>query len=303
MSTESPRISVVIPLYNKGAYIAATLQSVLHQTFPDFEVLVVDDGSTDNGPQAVRTFTDSRIRVVSQKNEGVSSARNQGIRLAQAPHIAFLDADDLWQPTYLQQMVPFILQHPGCGLYIAAHQVAEKHRVLEPTVALPTGVLQDYFKAELENKITRLSSTIAPREVCLQVGCFPVGMISGEDSFFCGKVAMAYRVAFLAKPLVIYNQQYSGLKTRSFKGDTCAESWCDLYQPGQFYQNEFVAIKALKAGVRFALSLHREQSRSIEHKTAYTSLFKKKWRYLYFLNRVPAAFILLYKKIKPFLAN
>ncbi|GAA4303404.1 glycosyltransferase family 2 protein [Nibribacter koreensis] len=303
MSQVRPEISVVIPLYNKGPYVGATLQSVLDQTFGNYEVVVVDDGSTDDGLQTVKLFTDARIKVVSQANQGVSSARNHGVRQAQAPFIAFLDADDLWQPTYLQEMLGFIQQYPNCGLYIAAHKVAEKNKVQDPDKGLPNGLVPDYFKAELDHKITRLSSTVVPRAVCEKVGCFPMGMVSGEDTYFCGKVAIAHPVAFLNKPLVIYNQQYSGLSTRSFKGDACAESWCDLYQPGQYYQNELVAVKALKAGIRFALSMHRDQSRIIEKKTAYTTLFRKKWRYLYFLNRVPTAFIVLYKKIKPLLAK
>lgn len=303
MNVESPKVSVVIPLYNKGEYIADTLSSVLNQTFPDFEVLVVNDGSTDHGLQAVRAFADSRIKVLEQSNQGVSSARNLGIREAQAPYIAFLDADDIWEPSYLEEMAKFIAQYPACGLYVAAHKVAEKNRVFAPPAHLSTGLVPDYFKAELENKITRLSSTVVPRTVCQEVGCFPKGMVSGEDSYFCGKVAISYPVAFLSKPLVIYNQQFSGLLHRSFKGDTCVEQWSDLFQAGEFYRNEFIASKALKAGVRFAMALQRAQSRSIEQTTAYTTLFKKKWRYLYFLNRVPSAFILLYKKIKPFLAN
>jgi glycosyltransferase involved in cell wall biosynthesis len=303
MSQANPIFSVVIPLYNKGAYVGATLHSVLQQTFSQFEVVVVDDGSTDHGLEVVKGFTDGRIKVFHQQNEGVSSARNHGIRQSQAEYIAFLDADDLWQPTYLEEMLQFIQQYPTCGLYIAAHKVADRNKLLEPDLELETGILPDYFKAELQSKITRLSSTVVPRTICQEVDCFPVGMISGEDSYFCGKIAMAHPVAFLAKPLVTYNRQYSGLSNRSFKGDTCVESWCDLYQPGKFYQNELVAVKALKAGIRMALSLNRQQSRVIEKKTAYTTLFQKKWRYLYFLNRVPAPFIYLYKKIKPLLGK
>ncbi|AMM52903.1 hypothetical protein TH61_11660 [Rufibacter sp. DG15C] len=295
--------SVVIPLYNKGAYVGATLQSVLKQTLTKFEVVVVDDGSTDNGLEVVKSFTDNRIKIFHQQNEGVSSARNHGIRQSQAEYIAFLDADDLWQPLYLEEMLQFMQQYPNCGLYIAAHKVADRNKVLEPDLGLETGILPDYFKAELHNKITRLSSTVVPRAICQEVDCFPVGMVSGEDSYFCGKIAISHKVAFLANPLVTYNRQYSGLSTRSFKGDTCQENWYDLYRPGKFYQNELVAVKALKAGIRMALSLNRAQSRVIEKKTSYTSLFKKKWRYLYFLNRVPAPFIFLYKKIKPLLGK
>lgn len=89
-------ISVVIPLYNKDKQIAKTLYSVLKQTYPNFEVIVVNDGSTDNSLSEVSKISDSRIRLICQENKGVSAARNRGIQEAKSDYIAFLDADDEW---------------------------------------------------------------------------------------------------------------------------------------------------------------------------------------------------------------
>jgi len=91
--------SVVIPLYNKERSVKNTIESVLNQTFQDFEVIVVNDGSTDNSLEVVKSFNDERIRIINQKNSGVSSARNRGIKEAKYEWIAFLDADDLWEIT------------------------------------------------------------------------------------------------------------------------------------------------------------------------------------------------------------
>lgn len=88
------KYSVVIPLYNKEHYIASTLRSVLAQTYPDYEVIVVDDGSTDHSLQACKEVRSDKIRVVQQVNQGVSAARNKGIELAAGEYICFLDADD-----------------------------------------------------------------------------------------------------------------------------------------------------------------------------------------------------------------
>ena len=101
----TPRVSVVIPLYQTEVYIASALRSVLAQTFRDFEVLVVDDGSRDRGPDIARGTGDARVRVVVQENRGLAGARNTGIREARGAIVALLDADDLWEPEKLARHV------------------------------------------------------------------------------------------------------------------------------------------------------------------------------------------------------
>ena len=100
-----PRVSVVIPLYQTERYIAKALRSVIDQTFADFEVIVVDDGSRDGGPQIARDWRDPRVRVITQENRGLAGARNTGIRHARGELVALLDADDLWEPTKLERHV------------------------------------------------------------------------------------------------------------------------------------------------------------------------------------------------------
>ncbi len=117
-----PRVSVVIPLYNKAPYILRTLESVAAQSMSDFEVIVVDDGSTDCGAAVVRSFADPRFRVISQANAGPGAARNRGLLQARARYVAFLDADDRWLPDFLQQNLELLKRHPqaaavSCGWY------------------------------------------------------------------------------------------------------------------------------------------------------------------------------------------
>lgn len=110
-------ISVVIPLYNKEKSIRGTLLSVCTQTYTDFEVIVVDDGSTDKGGIIAASFPDKRISVIHKPNGGVCSARNLGVQKANGEFIAFLDADDYWEPTYLETLVQLINDYPKAGIW------------------------------------------------------------------------------------------------------------------------------------------------------------------------------------------
>jgi len=101
----TPFFSVIIPLYNKEKYIEATLSSVLKQTFTDFEVIIVDDGSSDNSLKIVSQFNSPKISIIHQKNQGAPLARNNGIRAAQSENIALLDADDHWHPNHLLELI------------------------------------------------------------------------------------------------------------------------------------------------------------------------------------------------------
>jgi glycosyltransferase involved in cell wall biosynthesis len=112
-------ISVIIPLYNKGAYIGRALDSVFAQTFQDYEVIVIDDGSTDDGPERVASYTDERLHLIRQANAGPGAARNRGIREAKGKYVAFLDADDEWLPEYLMKSYTVLEQHKECDFSVS----------------------------------------------------------------------------------------------------------------------------------------------------------------------------------------
>lgn len=294
---ETPFFSVVIPLYNKEAYIADTLRAVLDQAEPDFEVLVINDGSTDRSLDVVTAFTDARIRVYTKKNGGVSSARNFGIRQARGKYIAFLDADDLWEPAYLQQMKKLIVQFPDCGLYGSAYKILENDTIRHAGGHMPEGIIEDYFKTELEYQISRTSATVVCHKVFEKIDGFPEGMIGGEDNFFFSRIAIHYKVAFTPQPLVAYNKESNGIAARFGKMDQSAETWYDLYEAGNYYRNEYIAYKGIENGIRHALGLHRARSRKMEECFQYTMLSRNRWLYLFFLNRVPAFGIRLLNKM------
>ncbi len=135
MQTVTPAVSVVIPLYNSERTVAATLHSVLAQTFVDFEVLVVNDGSTDRGVDVVRGIADARVRVIHQENRGLAGARNTGIRHARACTIALIDADDLWHRQKLEHHVRHLDAEPQIGVSLS-------HARLIDETGQPLGLVQ-----------------------------------------------------------------------------------------------------------------------------------------------------------------
>ena len=142
------KYSVVIPLYNKEHYIAGTLRSVLTQTFPDYEVIVVDDGSTDHSLQACKEVRSDKIRVVQQVNQGVSAARNKGIELAAGEYICFLDADDTWHPDYLQNIETIVQKYPQSDIFVTAYRIIYANGRCKESRRLPqaNGCLPSYWE-------------------------------------------------------------------------------------------------------------------------------------------------------------
>ncbi len=196
----SPAVSVVIPLYNKRATIRRALDSVLRQTFSGFEILVVDDGSTDGGAEIAAQTGDPRVRVIRQPNAGASAARNRGIAEAAAGLIAFLDADDFWEPEFLATILDLAQAYPDAGMYLTGRrQVNADGSVMDVWAALPEGrsmgILPSYFAAPEEGGLAHSSAVAMPRAVLRAVGGFREGEHMGEDIDMWVRVAARYPVA------------------------------------------------------------------------------------------------------------
>ena len=214
-------ISVVIPLYNKEKAIIATLQSVLAQTYTDFEVVVVDDGSTDNSLNVAREYASSLpsfqgragvrpiLRVIHKENGGVSSARNRGIKEAKGEYIAFLDADDVWDKAYLAEQLKMIHDFPGAamwGINFAETNNGQLVRKLE--TGLPAGYrgyVDNYF--QMKGRISDLfcsSSVVINKDVFDKVGMFDERIKYAEDTDMWWRIIATHKVAFYDRYMVFY---------------------------------------------------------------------------------------------------
>ena len=204
------KFSVVIPLYNKMHYIEKTLRSVLAQTCQDFEVVVVDDGSTDASAQVAAAVTSDKIRIISQPNQGVAVARNTGIENARGEFIAFLDADDEWYPDYLETIDGLTREFPGSGFYVTAYDVdlGGGKRKVSTLLSPETGCLDSYWLTLAKGyDFVWTSATTIRRQELLDAGLFKPGEKIGQDLDMWARVARNNRkVAYCAKRCVIYNR-------------------------------------------------------------------------------------------------
>ena len=240
------KYTVIMPLYNKAPYVRKAVESVVGQTYQDWELIVVDDGSTDGGGNIVASIADPRIRLVRQENAGVSAARNRGVAisgtnadtrnkecatppttpsldienaapssgevaLAPPPHLCFLDADDWWEPAFLEEMAGLIERHPDAGIYGTGYYIVKngKKRVA------PIGVEDGFAEGEI-NYCQVYAKTLCmplwtgavcmPRHIFDEQGGFPTGIKLGEDFLLWVHIALAHPVVLLNKPLSNYNQ-------------------------------------------------------------------------------------------------
>ena len=203
------KFSVIIPLYNKAPYVRKALETVCAQTYRDYEIIVINDGSTDNSAIIAEEYLNGvegiSYQILSQQNAGVSAARNNGVAQASGDYIAFLDADDWWEPTYLEQMAKLIDDYPDAGLY-GLNYIYYKPGKTRVALKSQTGYI-NYPKEYLQNNAMMIftSSSSMPKRVFEEMGGFPLGIRLGEDFLLWAKTALHHKVAFCDQPLAYYN--------------------------------------------------------------------------------------------------
>lgn len=203
--------SIIIPLYNKEKHIKHTLKSVLDQTCVDFEIIIVNDGSTDTSLEEVADIIDNRIKLFTIENQGVSNARNFGVSKAESEFIVLLDADDFWKPNHLESIKKLQKTFPHCGMYATAYgSVFGGKRISSVYNNIPkqsnwSGIIDDFFECSSINCIASSSSVMIPKNIYEDLGGFNSAYNSGEDTDFWIRIALNFEVAFTNEPSVLIN--------------------------------------------------------------------------------------------------
>jgi len=243
-------LSVVIPLYNKQNTIQRAIQSVLKQTFQQFEIIIVNDGSTDNSVAKATEIHDERIRIIHQKNQGASVARNTGIENATYNWIAFLDADDEWLPEFLETVTNLHTKYPECNVlatsYYLCNSKGEKRNIKLKRIKFSgeDGIMENYFEVATYSSPPFCSISIAINKVALlEIGGFPVGIKSGEDLLTWAKLAVNNKITYSTKTMAIFYYPES-LKDRppriNVEGDFVGDELFKLLNESDIQQKSFL---------------------------------------------------------------
>ncbi len=206
-STSTVHVSIIIPVYNQAQYLDTAIQSVLSQTYRDYEIIVVNDGSTDNTAEVACRYRD-QIHYIFQENQGLAGARNTGIRAAVGNFIALLDSDDLWLEHYLERMIALTEENPQvCVYYCAAYCVNEEGSLMEQIVGYRDIKPTALFAQILRSNFIIPSTVLIRKAIIDQAACFDMSLRSCEDwdlwlrllasgNFFvgCPDVLVKYRI-------------------------------------------------------------------------------------------------------------
>lgn len=207
----TPAVSVIIPAYNAMAFLPETLDSVLNQTLTDFEIIIVNDGSKDNIVEWATKIIEPRVKLISQKNQGVSQARNTGILKSRGTYIAFLDADDIWEPSKLEKQVKAFESNPELGLVdTQVFMIDQQNNILH--MAGSSYQEGNVLRRAIEENLVMCGSSPMIRRQCIEkVGFFDTGLHGTEDWHMWARIAIYYPFKVITEPLVRYRQHPSSI--------------------------------------------------------------------------------------------
>lgn len=299
-----PYFSVVIPLYNKQNYIAGTLQSVLAQTFTDFEIIIINDVSTDNSLAVAQKFSDSRIKIIKHPlNKGLSASRNTGIKNAEASFVAFLDADDIWKPQFLEKIHELTLSFPNVDLFGTKYEeIYPGDIIIEHTFKIDTGIIENFFRQNLKQPIYCPSSLCVRKNAFQKTGFYNEKITLGEDVDFNIRAHIVCKMAYFNQPLVRYTMLSENQITRATLKNKVITDY-DFYEktnPGHKDLKKYLDFSRYIMAKRYKLDGDQEQYKKLTKAITLASLNYKQIILLYspafILNAIKRIKLILIKK-------
>lgn len=293
MSSTKPQFSVIIPLYNKAAEVEATVRSVLAQSLEPLEIVVVDDGSTDESAAVVERIASPLVRLIRQPNAGECAARNRAMAEARGDYFALLDADDLWKPEFLEEMASLIASWPECGIYSTAFEVVSPTGRVRGNCPTERGVVENFWRESMTRYVTIPSATVLPRRVVEELGGFPEGMKMGGDQFMWIKVASRYGVCFSPRALCDYSMVASNRSSSIYTPEKTPYSLEEFLNPPYEsreenpWRAEFVAKCAIGKALTLTAKGDEEFGRRVVRNFGYTRHYRRGLRKLRALLLVP----------------
>jgi glycosyltransferase involved in cell wall biosynthesis len=246
----NPVVSVVMPVFNVAPFVRLAVESVLKQTLADFEMVVVDDGSTDGTMDALQSIDDSRLEVVTQENAGSSAARNAGARRSQAPYIAFIDGDDLWSPKKLAVHIDFMKTHPGVDLTFSHSSIINEQGNPLGRFSRPVRGYISFRHLLIQNVVHNGSAVVARREALEKAGYFDTSLRSAVDHDLWLRVALirSNNVYCIPQVLTFYRMR-EGQITKDWR--RMQQSWKTLIEKLRRVAGEDVAAVEDRARAHF----------------------------------------------------
>lgn len=291
---ESERISVVIPLYNKAAEVERALMSVVAQSLAPREIIVVDDGSTDNSAEIVERVAmqhpEANIRLIRQENGGVSAARNRGIEEATGDYVALLDADDEWLSGYIAEVCRLMTYYPDSDAYSTSFYIVNNGRRTAAPVPKSEGVI-DPAEEALKGRYPIIPSTATLRRSTLNaIGGFPVGMRLGEDQWVWARIMQrGGSFIFSPMPLVCYSRTATNRSASIYRKEESVHSIAELYDASQSeLLNEYIARVGIGKAITQSVRGGTEDAREAAKMFAYTKRNRRQLRRLRILNSLPS---------------
>jgi len=270
-----PFFSIIVPLYNKENSIANTLESIFNQTYTDYEIVIINDGSTDHSEEIVNQYTDKKIQFFSTKNNGVSKARNLGIEKANGKLIAFLDADDYWYPNHLEIVFRLYEKFPDAGLFATSYEKRfnAKSTFLANFKNIDANsktfmIVKDFFEFSTIDSIAWTSACAVPKNTLDNIGVFDTSIThgAGEDTDLWIRIALKYKVALATYVTATYNLDANN---RISNTDTLKRNFQDL--------NKFQKEEKTNLSLKKYLDQNR-YSISLQYKSAGDPKTAKKYK-------------------------